>query len=127
MHPIDSKNKVMAEAWNCQKRYGTADPQIARENRVPVDLEIVNEYRVTADIWNQQRQLILNRRIKPIAKIELWLTYGIVKNAMSLLIHKSSVKTEYLLMLKSSMNTEWQLTYGIDSVNEFSTNASNQY
>jgi hypothetical protein len=29
---------------------------------------------VTADIWNQQRQLILNRRIKPIAKIELWLT-----------------------------------------------------
>jgi hypothetical protein len=40
----------MAEAWNCQKRYGTADPQIARENRVPVDLEIVNEYRVTADI-----------------------------------------------------------------------------
>jgi hypothetical protein len=106
MHPIDSKNKVMAEAWNCQKRYGTADPQIARENRVPVDLEIVNEYRVTADICNQQRQLILNRRIKPIAKIELWLTYGIVKNAMSLLIHKSSVKTEYLLMLKSSMNTE---------------------
>jgi predicted transposase YbfD/YdcC len=43
-HQIDSKNRVMADAWNCQKRYVTTDRQISGENRVTVDLEIVNEY-----------------------------------------------------------------------------------
>jgi hypothetical protein len=44
MHQIDSKNRVMVDAWNCQKRYVTSDPQISGENRVSIDLEIVNEY-----------------------------------------------------------------------------------
>jgi hypothetical protein len=43
-HQLDRKNRVMADAWNCQKRYVMADPQIGGENRVTVDLEIVNEY-----------------------------------------------------------------------------------
>jgi len=51
---------------------------------------------------------------------------GIVKNAMSLLVHKSSTNTTSLQTLKSSMNTEWQLSYGMDSVHEFTINASNQ-
>jgi hypothetical protein len=34
----------MADAWNYQKHYVTADPQIDGENRVTLDLEIVNEY-----------------------------------------------------------------------------------
>jgi hypothetical protein len=42
-HQIDSKNRVMADTWNCKKRYVTVDPEIAGENRVTVDLEIVNE------------------------------------------------------------------------------------
>jgi hypothetical protein len=41
---MDSKNRVMADAWNCQKRYANADPQIVSENKVPVELEIDNEY-----------------------------------------------------------------------------------
>jgi len=52
--------------------------------------------------------------------------HGIVKNAISLLIHKSSAKTKSLLNLKSSMNTVWQLPYEIDSINEFTTVSSNQ-
>jgi hypothetical protein len=43
-HQIDSTNRVKADAWNCQKRYVTADLEIAGENRVTLDLEIVNEY-----------------------------------------------------------------------------------
>jgi len=43
-HQIDSKNRVMADVWNCQKCYVTSDPQIGGENRVSIDLEIVNEY-----------------------------------------------------------------------------------
>jgi hypothetical protein len=43
-HQIDSKTSVMADSWNCQKRYVTADPQIHGKNKVTVDLEIVNEY-----------------------------------------------------------------------------------
>jgi hypothetical protein len=34
----------MADAWNCQKRYVIVDPQIVRENKVLVELEIDNEY-----------------------------------------------------------------------------------
>jgi hypothetical protein len=64
--------------------------------------------------------------IKSIENIESWLTHGIVKNAMSLLIHKLLAKTESVLNLKSSMNTEWQLMYGMDSINEFTTDASNR-
>jgi hypothetical protein len=43
-HQIDSKNRAMADSWNCQKRYVVVDPLIAGENRVTVDLEIVNKY-----------------------------------------------------------------------------------
>jgi len=45
---------------------------------------------------------------------------------MSLLIHKLSAKTEFVLNLKLSMNIERQLTYKIDSINEFTTDASNR-
>jgi hypothetical protein len=41
---IDSKNRVMADTWNCQKHYVTIDPKIVSEYNVPVDLEIINEY-----------------------------------------------------------------------------------
>jgi len=47
-------------------------------------------------VWNRQRHWSHYRRIKSIAKIESWLTHGIVKNAMSQLIHKSPAKTEQL-------------------------------
>jgi hypothetical protein len=40
----------MADSCNCQKHYVTADPKIGNENRDAVDLEIVNEYWVTADV-----------------------------------------------------------------------------
>jgi hypothetical protein len=43
-HQINSKNRVMVDAWNCQKRYVMVDPQIGGENIVTVDLEIINEY-----------------------------------------------------------------------------------
>jgi hypothetical protein len=58
----------MAGAWNCQKHYFTADPQIDSKNRVTVDLEIVNEYRVTADICNLERLWIHDTIIKSIEK-----------------------------------------------------------
>jgi hypothetical protein len=41
---MESKNRVMVNAWNCQKHSVTADPYIASQNRVTVDLEILNEY-----------------------------------------------------------------------------------
>ena len=124
-HQIDSTNRVKADAWNCQKRYVTADLEIAGENRVTLDLEIVNEYWVIADVCNRQRPWIHNRRIKSIAKIESRVTQGIVKNGMSQQIHKSSAKTKSLLNLKSSLKTEWQLTYGIDSIIQLTNDASN--
>jgi hypothetical protein len=51
-HQIDSKNRLMADEWNCQKRYFTFDPYIINEKKDTVDLEIINEYRVTASVWN---------------------------------------------------------------------------
>jgi hypothetical protein len=36
-HQINSKNRVMAGAWNSKKRYITPDPQISGENRDTVD------------------------------------------------------------------------------------------
>jgi hypothetical protein len=56
MHQIDSKNRVMANTWNCQKRYVSVDPKIVSKNKVPAELEIVNEYKVTANVWNRQCQ-----------------------------------------------------------------------
>jgi hypothetical protein len=111
MHPIDSKNRVMTDAWNCQKCYVTADPYIAGEKTVTVDLEIVNEYWVTPDVCNRQRQWIDDRHIKSIAKIESWLTHGIVKNVVSLPIHKSSAKTESLFNM--IIVNEYWVTAGV--------------
>jgi predicted transposase YbfD/YdcC len=59
---------VLADAWNCQKRYVTADSQISGENWVTVNLEIINEYWVIADVCNRQRQLIHDRHMKSIEK-----------------------------------------------------------
>jgi hypothetical protein len=64
------------------------------ENWVSVDQEIIPENWVTVDVCNPQHQGNNDWCMKSIAKIESWLTHGIVKKAMSLLIHKSSVKTE---------------------------------
>jgi hypothetical protein len=80
MHQIDIKNRVMADAWNCQKRYVTVDTQIINENWVSVDIEIVIENWVTTDVWNRQRKWIDDRCIKLVAKLDSWLTHGIVKN-----------------------------------------------
>jgi hypothetical protein len=52
--------------------------------------------------------------------------YGIEKNVITLLIHKSSAKTKFLLNLKLLMNTEWEPMYVINSVNEFTIDTSNQ-
>jgi hypothetical protein len=43
-HQIDSKNRVLADAWKCKKHSVTDDPYIAGHKRVIVDLEIVKEY-----------------------------------------------------------------------------------
>jgi hypothetical protein len=43
-HQIDRKNRIMVDTWNCKKRYVIVDPKIGSENRVTVDLEIINEY-----------------------------------------------------------------------------------
>jgi hypothetical protein len=55
-HQMDSKNRVMADTWNCKKCSVSAHPKIVSENRVPVDLEIVTENLVTTDVWNRQHQ-----------------------------------------------------------------------
>jgi hypothetical protein len=86
----------MVDAWNCQKHYVMADPQIDAENIIIIDLEIVNENWLTADVCNRQGRWIHDQRIKSIAKLESWLAHGIVKNAMSQLIHKSPAKQESL-------------------------------
>jgi hypothetical protein len=85
-HQIGSKNRVMADAWNCKKHSITADTYIAGHKRVTVDLEIVKEYWVTSTIWNRQRPWIHDRRIQSIAKIESWPTHAIVKNSISRLL-----------------------------------------
>jgi hypothetical protein len=41
---MNTINRVMADAWNCKKRYVSPDPLIVSENRVAVDLEIITEY-----------------------------------------------------------------------------------
>jgi len=110
-HQIDSKNRVMADAWSCQKCYVTADPLIVSKNRVIVELEIITENWVTGDVWNPQRPWIHDRRIKSIAKRESWLMNRIVKNAMSNLIHKSSMKTKSCRPWNrhSKLNDSWRV------------------
>jgi hypothetical protein len=34
----------MADTWNSEKHYVTIDPQIDGENKLTVELEIINEY-----------------------------------------------------------------------------------
>jgi hypothetical protein len=51
---------------------------------------------VTTNVFNRQRQLIHDQHIQSIAKLESWPMHVIVKNAMSRLIHKSTMKTESL-------------------------------
>jgi hypothetical protein len=43
----------MADVRNCRKRYVSSYTLIVSENCVSIDLEIVNEYKVTADVWNR--------------------------------------------------------------------------
>ena len=104
-HEISRENRVMVDSCNWQWKQHHYWPEIVSENRVPVDLGIVNEYWVTAAVWNRQRHWIHDRRIKSIAKIDPWLMHGIVKNVMSVLIHKSGAKAESLQTKKSSLKT----------------------
>jgi hypothetical protein len=41
---MESKNRVVADTWNCKKHSVTADPYISGHKRVTGDLEIVKEY-----------------------------------------------------------------------------------
>jgi hypothetical protein len=41
---MESKNRVMADAWNSKKHSVTADPYIAGHKRVKLHLEIIKEY-----------------------------------------------------------------------------------
>ena len=74
------------------------------------------------DVWNLE--LVL--RIKSIAKIGSWLTHGIVKHILPMLIQKSSAKTESLWNEKSSFKIKSRLTDGIDNKYQFAIDAWNQ-
>ena len=78
MREIDSKNRFMANAWNCQIRNANADPEIVNENWVPVEREIIFENWVRADEWNRQQILIHDSQKKSVEKKKSSLTVGIV-------------------------------------------------
>jgi hypothetical protein len=65
-HQIDNKNRVMAHARNCQKRYVLTNPQNRQCKHSPLDLEIITENRVTAEVWNRLRKWIHDRDIESI-------------------------------------------------------------
>jgi hypothetical protein len=74
---INRENRVIVDEWNRHCKMRHYRPEIVSENRVTVDLEIVIEVCVTADVWSRQRQRTHERRIKPIAKIDSCVTHGI--------------------------------------------------
>jgi len=79
---IIRENRVIVDAWNREWTLRHYRPEIISENRVTIDLEIATEIWVTTDLWSRQRPRIHERRIKPIAKIDSYLTHGIVKHTM---------------------------------------------
>jgi len=93
MHQIDTKNRFMANAWNCQTHSPNVDPQIVSENWVTAEREIIFEIWVTADGWNQQRILIPVWSMTSIEKTESSLMHGIVSENYISTNQKSSAKT----------------------------------
>jgi hypothetical protein len=75
----------MANTWNCETHYATADPEIVTENLVTVEREIIFVNWVAADWWNRKQTLIHDSRMKSIEKRETSLTYGIASETASLL------------------------------------------
>ena len=61
--------------------------------------------------------------MKSIEKTESSLAHGIVRGHCVTTDLKSSAKRESLLSSKSPLKYEWQLTYGVDSVKEFTREA----
>jgi len=82
---IDSKNRFMANTWNCETNSANGHQEIITENWVTVEREIIFENWVTADWWNRQRTLIHNWRMKSIEETESSLTHGIASETASLL------------------------------------------
>jgi hypothetical protein len=42
-HKIDSKNRFMANAWNCQPLSANVDPEVISKSSVTVEREIIFE------------------------------------------------------------------------------------
>jgi hypothetical protein len=99
-HEINRENRVIVDTWNRFWKLQHYLPKIVSENIVAADLEITTEIWVTVDVWNRQHDL----NIKSIAKIYSWLTHGIVKQTLPMLIQKTS-----------SLKIESRVTDGIDS------------
>jgi len=122
-HKIDTKNRFMANAWNCQPLSANVDPEVISKSSVTVEREIIFENWVMLNGWNRQWILIHDFQMKSIEKTQSSLTNGIVCENCVTRDQKSSAKTESMQTLKSQLKSEWQLTYGIDST----TYASNRY
>jgi hypothetical protein len=70
----------MADEWNCQKRFFTADAEIVSKNWVnwvTVEWEIIIENWVANDAWNRQRKLIHGGRMKSVEKTQSSLRHEI--------------------------------------------------
>jgi len=92
-YQIDTKNRSMANAWNCQTHSPNANPEIVRKNWVTVEREMIFENWGTADGWNRQRILIHDWSMKSIEKTESSLMHGIVCENCVTTDRKSSTKT----------------------------------
>jgi len=109
MDEIIRKNSVIVDAWNRQWKLRHYRPEIVRENRVNVDLEIASEIWVAADLWSRQRQRIHEGRIKPLAKIDSCLMHGIVKHTMS---HSRTRNHLWKLSHYRTRNNIWKSSQG---------------
>ena len=91
---INNEKRVVADAWNRQWKLRHYWPEIVSENIIAGELEITTEIWVTADVWNRRHDICM----KFIAKIDSWLTHGIVKNTMtntdSEIVNHNSVTVE---------------------------------
>ena len=78
---INREKRVIVDAWNHHWKLCHYWPLIVGEKIIAGELEIITEIWVTADVWNRQHDLC----VKSIAKIDSWLTHGIVKNTKPML------------------------------------------
>jgi hypothetical protein len=84
-HQIDSKNRSMANTWNCETHSPNAHQEIIIENWVTVEQEIIFENWVAVDWWNGHRTLIHDWHMKSIEGTESSLTHRIASETASLL------------------------------------------